>query len=90
MRDHGFSPTPHVLAGFLSAQALDLRGGVQLQALAVNNGLFCADSFVGTTFLSLYGKYGCVSEARQAFDHMPRKTLVTWNSIISVCTSWFG
>ncbi|KAK8506709.1 hypothetical protein V6N13_065839 [Hibiscus sabdariffa] len=85
MRDYGFSPTPHVLAGLLSSQALDLCGGVQLQALAVKNGLFCSDSFVGTALLGLYGKYGRVSEALEAFDHMPRKSLVTWNSIISLC-----
>ncbi|MBA0697607.1 hypothetical protein Goari_021141 [Gossypium aridum] len=85
MRSYGFLPTPYVLAGLLSSQALSLSGGVQLQALVVKNGLFFSDSFVGTALLGLYGRYGCVSEALQAFDHMPRKSLVTWNSIISLC-----
>ncbi|XVF63431.1 hypothetical protein PTKIN_Ptkin09bG0086600 [Pterospermum kingtungense] len=85
MRDYGFSPTPFALAGLLSCQALDLCGGVQLQALVVKNGLFYADPFVGTALLGLYGRYGCVDEAVDAFEYMPRKSLVTWNSIISLC-----
>ncbi|XVF18019.1 hypothetical protein REPUB_Repub10bG0175300 [Reevesia pubescens] len=85
MRGYGFSATPFALAGLLSSQALDLCGGVQLQALVIKNGLFYADPFVGTTLLGLYGRYGCVSEAVQAFENMPRKSLVTWNSIISLC-----
>ncbi|XWS63054.1 hypothetical protein CRYUN_Cryun06bG0063900 [Craigia yunnanensis] len=87
MRGYGFSPTPFVLAGLLSSQALDLCGGVQLQALVVKNGLFYADPFVGTALLSLYGRHACLFEAVQAFEHMPRKSLVTWNSIISLCAN---
>ncbi|KAK6276985.1 hypothetical protein POUND7_017308 [Theobroma cacao] len=84
MRGCGFSPTPFALAGLLSCQALDLCGGSQLQALVVKNGLFDADAFVGTALLGLYARSGCVSEAVQAFEDMPRKSLVTWNSIISL------
>ncbi|XVE83650.1 hypothetical protein DITRI_Ditri16bG0103500 [Diplodiscus trichospermus] len=85
MRGYGFSPTPFALAGLLSSQALDLCGGLQLQTLGVKNGLFYADPFVGTALLGLYGRYGCVFEAVQAFEHMPWKSLVTWNSVISLC-----
>ncbi|XP_022760994.1 pentatricopeptide repeat-containing protein At3g58590-like [Durio zibethinus] len=85
MRGSGFWPSPFALAGLLSSQSLDLSGGVQLQALVVKNGLFYADHFVGTALLGLYGRYGFVSEAVDAFEHMSRKSLVTWNSIISLC-----
>lgn len=87
IRGYGFSPTPFVLDRLLSSGALDLSGGVQLQVLVVKNGLFYADLFVSTALLSLYGRHACVFEAVQAFEHMPRMSLVTWNSIISSCVN---
>ncbi|OMO89137.1 hypothetical protein CCACVL1_08004 [Corchorus capsularis] len=84
MRGYGFLPTSFSLAGLLSCQALDICGGGQLQSLAIKNGLFYADAFVGTALLGLYGRLGRVSEAVQAFEDMPKKSLVTWNSMISL------
>ncbi|GAB2300814.1 Pentatricopeptide repeat-containing protein At4g16835, mitochondrial [Dionaea muscipula] len=41
------------------------------------------DTTVGTSFLSMYCKCGVVDEAWKLFVEMPRKDLITWNSMIS-------
>lgn len=84
MRGCGFEPTQFTLGGLLSCEALDLCQGVQLQALAVKNGLFVVDAFAGTALLGLYGKQSRLEEAVWTFEDMPSKSLVTWNLMISL------
>lgn len=83
MRNCGFWSTQFTLGGLLSCDLIDFCKGVQLHALIVKNGLFTADVFVGTALLGLYGKHGIFDEVVCAFEDMPKKSLVTWNSIIS-------
>ncbi|KAG2717492.1 hypothetical protein I3760_03G178200 [Carya illinoinensis] len=80
----GFRPTQFSLSGLLSCGALDLYRGVQLQALVIKNGLFYAEAFVGTALLGLFGRHDHVEEAILAFEDMPCKSLVTWNSMLSI------
>ncbi|XP_014524385.2 pentatricopeptide repeat-containing protein At3g58590 [Vigna radiata var. radiata] len=84
MRRSGFAPTQYTLTGLLSCEFLNLSLGAQLQALSIRNGLFDADSFVGTALLGLFGRHGCWEEVFSAFECMPQKSLVTWNSMISL------
>ncbi|PSS05660.1 Pentatricopeptide repeat-containing protein [Actinidia chinensis var. chinensis] len=84
MRGCGFEPTQFTFGGLLSCVALDLYSGYQLQGLIIKNGLFYADAFAGTALLGLFGRLSCVDEALRAFDDMPQKNLVTWNSMISL------
>ncbi|KAL2329769.1 hypothetical protein Fmac_017350 [Flemingia macrophylla] len=84
MRGSGFSPTQYTLAGLLSCELLSLSQGVQLQALSIKSGLFEADAFVGTALLGLLGRHGCWDEVFLAFEGMPQKSLVTWNSMVSL------
>ncbi|XP_059449034.1 pentatricopeptide repeat-containing protein At3g58590 isoform X2 [Corylus avellana] len=84
MRGVGFRPTQFTFGGLVSCGALDLHRGVQLQALVLKNGLFHADAFVGTAFLGLFGRHGCVEDAVLSFEDMPCKSLVTWNSMLSL------
>ncbi|KAJ0113467.1 hypothetical protein Patl1_02401 [Pistacia atlantica] len=84
MRNCGCRSTQFTLGGLLSCDLLDLCKGVQLHALIVKNGLFIADAFVGTALLGLYGRHESLHEAVCAFEDMPKKSIVTWNSIISI------
>lgn len=76
--------TQFTFSGLLSCESLDVCKGVQLQALTVKNGLFYADAFVGTALLGMYGRRGWLEEAVCTFEDMPCKSLVSWNSMISL------
>ncbi|KAK9130336.1 hypothetical protein Sjap_010823 [Stephania japonica] len=41
------------------------------------------DVFVGSAFVDLYFKFGCVGDARKVFDEMPEPDTVCWNAMIS-------
>ncbi|KAJ8752103.1 hypothetical protein K2173_001778 [Erythroxylum novogranatense] len=84
MMSCGFRPNQFTFAGLLSCASVTICAGVLLQALTVKNGLFPYDVFVGTALMGLFGKCGRFDEALHAFDLMPNKSLVTWNSMISL------
>ncbi|KAL5570994.1 hypothetical protein UlMin_020591 [Ulmus minor] len=84
MRGCGFEPTQFTFGGLLSCGELDACNGGQLQAMVVKNGLFCGDAFVGTALVGLYGRQGWLDEAVCVFEDMSCKSLVTWNSMISL------
>ena len=84
MKHYGFEPTPHTFAGLLSSASLKLSRGFQLQALMVKSGLFHADPYAGTALLSLFGRNECIDELVCAFEEIPQKNLVTWNTLISL------
>lgn len=84
MRSCGFQPTQHTFAGLLSCASLKLSRGFQLQALMVKSGLFHADPYAGTALMGLFGRNGCLDEVVCAFEEMPLKNLVTWNTVISL------
>ncbi|KDP31776.1 hypothetical protein JCGZ_12237 [Jatropha curcas] len=84
MTYYGFRPNNFTFAGLLSFTSMDIYRGFQLQAFAVKNGLFYADAFVGTALMGLFGRCERVDEAFRVFEDMPAKSLVTWNSMISL------
>ncbi|KAJ7981556.1 Pentatricopeptide repeat-containing protein [Quillaja saponaria] len=84
MRGYGIGPTQFTLAGMLSCGSLNYCHGVQLQAFSIKNGLFEADAFVGTALMGLFGKHGFLEEAYWVFKYMTEKSLVTWNSMLSL------
>ncbi|XP_027348179.1 pentatricopeptide repeat-containing protein At3g58590 [Abrus precatorius] len=84
MRGSGFVPTQYTLSGLLSCELLGLSQGFQLQALSIKDGLYDVDAFVGTALLGMFGRHGCLDEAFWVFDDMPHKSLVTWNSMLSL------
>ncbi|KAL8468704.1 hypothetical protein ACS0TY_031774 [Phlomoides rotata] len=84
MRKCGFKPTQFTFGGLLSCHWLDVFEGMQLQALIEKSGLLCVDAYAGTSLLGMYGRHGCVDEALEIFEYMPKKNLVSWNSMISV------
>ncbi|GMH12617.1 hypothetical protein Nepgr_014458 [Nepenthes gracilis] len=58
--------------------------GCMLHALILKNGLFYGDPYAGTALLGLFGRHGFVDEAIRIFEALPKKSLITWNSIISL------
>lgn len=40
------------------------------------------DVMVGTSLINMYGKCGCIADAREVFDFMPERNVVSWNAMI--------
>jgi len=83
---HLIPPGTFSFAFLLQAAAnfKSLNAGTQLHALSIHHGLE-ADSFVGTTLVSMYAECGCVSSARKAFGEMPQPNVVAWNVVVTAC-----
>ncbi|GAB4859733.1 hypothetical protein Ancab_011212 [Ancistrocladus abbreviatus] len=87
MRDCGFVPTQATFSSLLSCAALDTCRGCMLHALMLKNGLFHSDAYAGTALLVMFGRHECLKEAVCVFKELPRKSLITWNSMISLLGS---
>ncbi|CAN1220537.1 Pentatricopeptide repeat-containing protein At4g20770 [Linum perenne] len=83
MRQNGMSPNQFSFATILSScsKLFSSSQGRQLQSQILKDG-FITDVFVGSTLIGMYCKCGEVDEARQFFDMMPSKSIVTWNEMI--------
>ncbi|GAA0168642.1 hypothetical protein LIER_23314 [Lithospermum erythrorhizon] len=55
--------------------------GLQVHALCVKHG-FNFDVYVGSALLDMYAKCGEMINAKEVFDEMPERNLVSWNSMI--------
>ncbi|KAD4385419.1 hypothetical protein E3N88_25587 [Mikania micrantha] len=60
----------------------NLNCGLLIHGMAVKIGLI-SDIFVGNALVAMYGNFGFVEDAVKVFDLMPRRNLITWNSLIS-------
>ncbi|KAL7003538.1 putative pentatricopeptide repeat-containing protein [Sarracenia purpurea var. burkii] len=60
----------------------NLRVGMQIHAAAVKVGLD-SNLFIGNGLVAMYGKCGCLVEARGILDKMSHRDVVTWNSMVS-------
>ncbi|GFQ08686.1 putative pentatricopeptide repeat-containing protein at3g49142 [Phtheirospermum japonicum] len=58
------------------------RLGPQIHCSAVKKGLDSA-LFTGNGLIAMYGKCGNLVNARQVFDEMPVKDIVSWNSMVA-------
>ncbi|ONI32938.1 hypothetical protein PRUPE_1G395000 [Prunus persica] len=63
-----------------------LRIGVTLHGQTVKTG-FCDHLFVQTALLKMYSSLGLLVNARKAFDKMPVRDVVAWNSMLDVYAS---
>lgn len=84
LRVCGFGPNQYTLTGLLCCEGLKLFQGYQLFGLSVKNGVFDADAFVGSALLGFFGRCGCLDKAFSVFDDMKCKSLVTWNTMLSL------
>ncbi|KAK4742367.1 hypothetical protein SAY87_000368 [Trapa incisa] len=62
----------------------DLGTGSALHALVIKSG-FSSDVIVGNSLLNVYSKCGSLESAKQVFDEMPLRTVVSWTTLMSGC-----
>lgn len=84
MQKVGIKPCAFSIASVLPAcanlGALDY--GKELHAYAIQNG-FESDVFVGSCLVDLYAKCGNLEDARNVFDKMCHRNVVSWNALIA-------
>lgn len=83
MKGCGFLPDSVTYTTAISscARLLDLERGKDIHNELLRNG-FVMDGFVSAALVDMYGKCGCLEMAIEVFDQIPRKSLVSWNSMI--------
>ncbi|KAK9928681.1 hypothetical protein M0R45_025804 [Rubus argutus] len=66
-----------------------LQQGLSLHHYMVaHNHITPPDLFVSNHLINMYAKFGYLHHARQLFDEMPRRNLVTWTALISGYAQW--
>ncbi|XP_019101243.1 PREDICTED: pentatricopeptide repeat-containing protein At2g39620-like [Camelina sativa] len=64
------------------AGSMNLEEGLRIHDLIAEMG-FESDVYIGTGLVEMYCKAGDLVSARQVFDEMPLKDIVTWNTMVS-------
>lgn len=84
MQVEGVRPNEFTLVSLLRAciELGSLELGSWVHDYAIKNG-FELGVYLGTALLDMYSKCGSLEEARKVFDMMERRSLATWNSMIS-------
>eukprot|EP00250_Pteridium_aquilinum_P017664 c23727_g1_i1 orf=910-3204(+) len=84
MQEEGLSPNAVTFVSSVKAciriGAIDK--GQELHVAAAKEGLDM-NTFVGNTLIDMYAKVGSLVEARDVFDEMQAKDIVSWNALIS-------
>ncbi|XP_057817701.2 pentatricopeptide repeat-containing protein At3g24000, mitochondrial [Cryptomeria japonica] len=80
----GVRPNQFTLNSILTActSLTIFSGGKQVQGYVIKSG-FELDVSVGTALIDMYGKCNTVEDARQVFDKMPQRNLISWTSMIA-------
>ncbi|XP_021739321.1 pentatricopeptide repeat-containing protein At5g50390, chloroplastic-like [Chenopodium quinoa] len=66
----------------ICARLGSLEHAKQAHASLVRHG-FSLDTVANTTLIDLYSKWGRIEDARNVFDRMPCKNLISWNALIA-------
>eukprot|EP01018_Ginkgo_biloba_P030680 Gb_05647 [translate_table: standard] len=84
MQQTGIKPEQATFTSILNACAslAALEQGKQLHDYIIKVG-FHSDIFVGSALISMYAKCGCISNARQTFDNIPERDVVSWNAMLA-------
>ncbi|XP_058075561.1 pentatricopeptide repeat-containing protein At3g12770-like [Magnolia sinica] len=85
METQGMSPDPSLFCILLRscADVEDIEVGKMIHQRILESKLQ-NDVFVANNLIKMYAKCGCLETARQLFDEMPQRNIVSWTSIISV------
>ena len=88
MLDKGVRPDEVTLVSVISActNLGDLQMGYSVHSYIDENGFRWMVSLCNA-LIDMYAKCGCMDRAWQVFNSMSRKSLVTWNSMISACAN---
>eukprot|EP01018_Ginkgo_biloba_P030407 Gb_26154 [translate_table: standard] len=84
MQIQGMKPNSAAISIILPACAhlADLQKGKEIHEYVIRNG-FGSDMFVMNALLDMYTKCGSTRIARQVFDQMPDRDVVSWNTMIA-------
>ncbi|XP_038886745.1 putative pentatricopeptide repeat-containing protein At3g49142 [Benincasa hispida] len=84
MSSFAFNPDHYTFPCVLKAcSGLDnLRVGLQVHDAILKVGLG-SNLFIGNALVAMYGKCGCLREARKVLDQMPYRDVVSWNSMVA-------
>ncbi|KAL8244137.1 hypothetical protein R6Q59_010395 [Mikania micrantha] len=79
----GLSPSTFAVASALKACARlgNHNGGITIHGQVHRYG-FCGDVYVETALVGIYVKFGDMETAHKVFDEMPKRNVVSWNSMI--------
>ncbi|KAF3960400.1 hypothetical protein CMV_014884 [Castanea mollissima] len=82
MASQGFEPDNYTYPCVLKACSglENLYVGLQIHGAVVKVGLDL-NVFIGNGLVAMYGKCGCLMEARRVLDEMPSRDVVSWNSM---------
>ncbi|KAM3682093.1 hypothetical protein ACJW31_12G046000 [Castanea mollissima] len=82
MASQGFEPDNYTYPCVLKACSglENLYVGLQIHGVVVKVGLDL-NVFIGNGLVAMYGKCGCLMEARRVLDEMPSRDVVSWNSM---------
>ena len=58
--------------------SIDLQMGRLIHNVVYKSGL-CSDTFVVATLIDMYAKCRVIGDAKQLFDKMPKRDLVSWD-----------
>ncbi|OWM85291.1 pentatricopeptide repeat-containing protein At4g39530-like [Punica granatum] len=84
--DIGFGDTLDSLTS--CAMSRDLRTGSVLRGLVIKSG-FGADAIAGNSLANMYSKCELLDRAKQVFEEMPHRTVVSWTTLMSgYCSNW--
>ncbi|CAN6454760.1 unnamed protein product [Victoria cruziana] len=59
-----------------------LMKGKEMHSYALKNDILYSNIGVGSALVDVYAKCGCLGAARRIFDEMPKRNIITWNSLI--------
>ncbi|XP_073132364.1 pentatricopeptide repeat-containing protein At5g27110 [Henckelia pumila] len=83
MRSFGYKPDSVSFTTAISscARLLNLEKGESIHEELVRSGV-ALDAYVSAALVDMYGKCGCLEKAREVFNEIPNKSLVSWNTMI--------
>ncbi|KAJ7517124.1 hypothetical protein O6H91_21G011200 [Diphasiastrum complanatum] len=85
MQETGLAPDKALFVVVLKAcasLASKLEQGRQLHSDIIKRG-FQSDVIVGSALVNMYAKCGCTKDARELFDNMSERNVVSWNAMIA-------
>ena len=85
MQDEGICPTVVTISCVLKACIIvgSLEIVEEIHAEVRKQGLLQKDIVLGTTLLDMYAKCGALDKAREVFERLPGRDVVSWNALIS-------
>lgn len=83
-KDLGFKPSLVTLTTAIAScsRLLDLERGKEIHRELIRC-RFPLDGFVGSALVDMYGKCADLEKAKEIFEQIPKKTVVSWNAMIS-------